>query len=133
MNSLLDKLNLKETNPGASTGVNGWLTDPSGETLISYNPTTGEAIATVVQATPAIYDQVVTAAQKSFETWRSVPAPKRGLVVRDLGVAVREMIEPLGEMIALEMGKIRAEGIGEVQEMVDICEFASGLSRQLYG
>ena len=72
-------------------------------------------------------------AESAFETWRNVPAPQRGLVVRDLGNAVREKLEPLGELISLEMGKIRAEGIGEVQEMVDICDFAVGLSRQLYG
>ncbi|MEZ4619754.1 MAG: aldehyde dehydrogenase family protein [Caldilineaceae bacterium] len=133
MKTLLQKLNLTETNPGACTGPDGWLSDPQGETLISYNPTTGEPIGGVVQATAATYDQVVTAAQQAFTTWCMVPAPKRGLVVRDLGTALRESLEPLGEMVTLEMGKIRAEGIGEVQEMIDICDFALGLSRQLYG
>ncbi|HRW06887.1 MAG TPA: aldehyde dehydrogenase family protein [Caldilineaceae bacterium] len=133
MKTLLQKLNLTETNPGACIGPDGWLSDPQGETLISYNPTTGEPIGSVVQATAATYDQVVTAAQQAFTTWRMVPAPKRGLVVRDLGTALRESLEPLGEMVTLEMGKIRAEGIGEVQEMIDICDFALGLSRQLYG
>ena len=133
MKSLLDKLGLKAVNPGACTGPDGWITDPQGEPLISYNPTTGEAIGTVIQGGAATYDQVVAAAQQAFTTWRMTPAPKRGLIVRDLGTALRDYLEPLGEMVTLEMGKIRAEGIGEVQEMIDICDFALGLSRQLYG
>lgn len=133
MKALLDKLGLEAINAGACTGPDGWLTDPNGAKLVSYNPTTGEAIGSVVQATGATYDKVVEAAQAAFTTWRMVPAPKRGLVVRDLGTALRESLEPLGEMVTLEMGKIRAEGMGEVQEMIDICDFALGLSRQLYG
>jgi L-aminoadipate-semialdehyde dehydrogenase len=135
MNPLLTKLNLKEVNPGASTGADNWISDPADTIglLTSYNPTTGEPIASVVQASESVYDQVVAKAVESFQTYRSMPAPKRGLLVRDLGAATRELIEPLGELVTLEMGKIRAEGIGEVQEMVDICEFATGLSRQLYG
>jgi aldehyde dehydrogenase (NAD+) len=101
--------------------------------LISYNPTTGEAIARIVQATPATYEQVMSKAQVAFLQWREMPAPKRGQVVRDLGNALRELKEPLGDLVSLEMGKIRAEGHGEVQEMIDICDFAVGLSRQLYG
>ena len=130
---LLQKLHLHEVNPGACTGPDGWITDPQGSRLVSTNPTTGEPIAAVVQATPSTYAQVVQSAQTAFGAWRQLPAPKRGLVVRDLGIALREQAEPLGELVALEMGKIRAEGIGEVQEMVDICDFAVGLSRQLYG
>lgn len=133
MQSLLAKLHLTDLNPGVCTGVDGWIHDPQGTPLVSYNPTTGDAIAAVMQATPTTYDQVVCAAQSAFTTWRTLPAPKRGLVVRDLGSALREYVEPLGEMVTLEMGKIRAEGIGEVQEMIDICDFALGLSRQLYG
>jgi aldehyde dehydrogenase (NAD+) len=132
MKNLLEKLNLNEINPGTCTGPDGWL-DSEGEVLTSYNPTTGEPIAKVVQTTPAAYEQVVTHTQNAFATWRDTPAPKRGLVVRDLGIALRELIEPLGELVSLEMGKIRVEGIGEVQEAVDICDFALGLSRQLYG
>jgi aldehyde dehydrogenase (NAD+) len=132
MKSLLKKLNLNDINAGTCTGPNGWL-ETGGPRLTSYNPTTGEPIAQVVQTTPAAYEQVVAQAQASFAGWREMPAPKRGLLVRDLGGALRESIEPLGELISLEMGKIRAEGIGEVQEAVDICEFATGLSRQLYG
>lgn len=133
MNALFERLNLTDVNPGACTGPDGWITDPQGERLISYSPTTGEPIGSVVQATAATYDQVVASAQEAFTTWRMIPAPQRGLVIRDLGTALRDSLEPLGEMVTLEMGKIRAEGIGEVQEMIDICDFALGLSRQLYG
>ncbi|HET7264568.1 MAG TPA: aldehyde dehydrogenase family protein [bacterium] len=133
MKTLLDKLNLRDVNPGACTGPDGWLSDPRGETLVSYNPATGEAIARVVQATAATYDAVVGAAGEAFQAWRALPAPKRGQVVRDLGMALRELKEPLGELVTLENGKIKVEGMGEVQEMIDICDFASGLSRQLYG
>ena len=133
MNALLERLHLKDVNPGACTGPDGWLEDGDSKELVSYNPTTGEAIASVIQATGTTYEAVLRKAVKAFETWRSVPAPTRGLVVRDLGAALREAKEPLGELITVEMGKIKAEGLGEVQEMIDICEFATGLSRQLYG
>jgi len=133
MKAILDKLGIQSVNPGACTGPDSWIEDPDGKELISYNPTTGEPLAKVIQATSATADKVITGAQSAFETWRSVPAPKRGEVVRDLGNALREVKEPLGELVSLEMGKIRAEGIGEVQEMIDICDFAVGLSRQLYG
>ncbi len=133
MKSLLEKLHIQDINPGASTGADNWIADPNGVGLISYSPLTNEPIATIVQAGPKTYDAVVHQAAEAFKTWRSVPAPKRGLVVRDLGTALREYREPLGELITLEMGKIRAEGIGEVQEAIDICDFALGLSRQLYG
>jgi aldehyde dehydrogenase (NAD+) len=133
MKSLLDALQLDEVNPGACSGPDGWVSDPAGAPLVSYNPTTGEPIATVIQATAPTYDAVVDQAAAAFASWRMTPAPKRGLLVRDLGSALREQLEPLGELVTLEMGKIRAEGIGEVQEMIDICDFALGLSRQLYG
>jgi aldehyde dehydrogenase (NAD+) len=133
MNALLSRLGLAAHNPGACTGPNGWITDPAGTPLVSYNPSTGEPIASVAQATRATYDRVAAAAERAFQDWRLVPAPKRGLVVRDLGQALREAAEPLGELVSLEMGKIRAEGLGEVQEMIDVCDFALGLSRQLYG
>ncbi len=131
--SLLDKLQLKDVNPGACHGPNAWIADPAGKQLVSYNPTTGEPIAKIAQATPEAYETVIAAAQKAFLSWRMVPAPKRGEVVRDLGQALRDFKEPLGDLVSLEMGKIRAEGHGEVQEMIDICDFAVGLSRQLYG
>ena len=133
MKSLLDKLSIQDLNPGACSGLDGWLTDPRGKELLSYNPTTGEPIAWVIQASPGAYENIALRAEAAFRTWREVPAPRRGQVVRDLGNAVRELKEPLGDLISLEMGKIRAEGYGEVQEMIDICDFAVGLSRQLYG
>ncbi len=130
---LLEKLGLSPVNSGACIGPGGWIDQPGGEALVSVNPTTNEPIARVIQANAATYDRVVDAASAAFLDWRTVPAPKRGLVVRDLGDALREFREPLGELVTLEMGKIRAEGLGEVQEMIDICDFAVGLSRQLYG
>jgi aldehyde dehydrogenase (NAD+) len=133
MKALLTRLGIQEVNPGACTGPDGWIADPKGKQLVSYNPTTNNAIASIVQATPETYEKVVSAAHQAFLTWRSAPAPKRGEVVRDLGNALRAMKEPLGELVTLEMGKIRAEGLGEVQEMIDIADFAVGLSRQLYG
>jgi aldehyde dehydrogenase (NAD+) len=133
MKSLLQKLNIEEVNAGACTGPGGWLEDPAGERLVSYNPATGAAIASVIQPTPAIYDQVVSAAVDAFQSWRHLPAPRRGAVVRDLGDRLRELKEPLGRLVSIEVGKITSEGLGEVQEMIDICDFAVGLSRQLYG
>jgi aldehyde dehydrogenase (NAD+) len=131
--SLLKKLNILDVNSGACSGPDGWISDPAGKELVSYNPTTGEALARIIQASPAAYSNVAGAAQEAFLSWRTTPAPKRGLVVRDLAQALREIKEPLGDLVSLEMGKIRAEGQGEVQEMIDICDFAVGLSRQLYG
>jgi len=129
--ALLKKLNIMDINLGACIGPDAWIEDSKGKELVSYNPTTGEKIASVIQVSPAIYEQVVGASLSAFKTWRTMPAPKRGDVVRDLGNALREMKEPLGDLISLEMGKIQAEGHGEVQEMIDICDFAVGLSRQL--
>ena len=131
--AILKKLNLEAVNAGACHGPDAWIKEDGGKEIVSYNPTTGEPIASVIQASESAYDRVMEKARKSFTTWRSVPAPKRGEVVYDLGIALRELKEPLGELVTLEMGKIRQEGLGEVQEMIDICDFAVGLSRQLYG
>jgi aldehyde dehydrogenase (NAD+) len=131
--SLLARLQLKDVNPGACCGPDCWIADPQGREAISRNPSTGEPIARIIQATPASYDQVMGEAVRAFESWRMIPPPKRGEVIRDLGNALRELKEPLGDLVSLEMGKIQAEGRGEVQEMIDICDFAVGLSRQLYG
>jgi aldehyde dehydrogenase (NAD+) len=133
MKSLLEKLNIEEINAGASFGPDSWIKDPAGAELTSYNPTNNEPIARIIQAGPDTYAEVVSQADESFRRWREVPAPKRGDLVRELGNAVRELKEPLGELVSLEMGKIRAEGQGEIQEMIDMCDFAVGLSRQLYG
>ncbi len=132
MNRILKKLNIQAVNAGVCAGPDGWM-ETDAAPIVSTNPTTGEPIAAVLPTTPAAYEQVVAAAQAGFEKWRTVPAPQRGQLVRDLGNALRDYQEPLGELVTLEMGKIRAEGLGEVQEMVDICDFATGLSRQLYG
>ena len=132
MKAILDKLQIESVNSGVCTGADGWLQSDAAS-IVSLNPTTGEPIASVLPATAVTYNSTVTEAQNAFQTWRSTPAPQRGQLVRDLGNALRDHLEPLGELISLEMGKIRAEGIGEVQEMIDICDFAVGLSRQLYG
>jgi len=131
--SLLAKLQILERNAGACSGADGWIDEPGGKVLTSNNPTTGQPIASVSTASPAACDRVVGEAARAFVSWRERPAPKRGDLVRDLGTALREAKEPLGDLVSLEMGKIRAEGHGEVQEMIDICDFAVGLSRQLYG
>jgi aldehyde dehydrogenase (NAD+) len=130
--ALLDKLRIADVNSGASWGPDGWM-DDDGPRLVTLNPSTGQPIAEVRLASDAAFERVVTEATTAFGSWREQPAPKRGELVRDLGNALREMKEPLGDLVSLEMGKIRAEGHGEVQEMIDICDFAVGLSRQLYG
>ncbi|KAA3648630.1 MAG: aldehyde dehydrogenase family protein [Chloroflexi bacterium] len=133
MKSLLKELRIQDVNPGATYGADGWITDDKGKEVVSYNPSSGEALASVIQATPESYETVVAKTQEAFLKWREVPAPVRGQLVRDLADALREKQEALGDLVSLEMGKIRAEGWGEVQEMIDICDFAVGLSRQLYG
>jgi aldehyde dehydrogenase (NAD+) len=131
--TILAKLNIQEVNSGACSGMGQWYDATDSQALVSYNPSNGAAIATVLPATAVTCNQVVQAAQGAFTIWREWPAPKRGEVVRQLGNALRELQEPLGDLVSLEMGKIRVEGQGEVQEMIDICDFAVGLSRQLYG
>jgi aldehyde dehydrogenase (NAD+) len=131
--ALLDKLGIEDVNAGACAGPDRWVRSSGADRVVSSNPTTGEPIAAVELTTEAGYEEVVGAAARAFTTWRERPAPKRGDLVRDLGNALRDLKEPLGDLVTLEMGKIRAEGHGEVQEMIDICDFAVGLSRQLYG
>jgi len=130
---VLKKLDLDAVNQGACSGDGRWYSGSDGKAIPSINPATGEPIAEVNPADAAVYETVINDARTAFEDWRKVPAPKRGELIRDLGNILREYREPLGELVSLEMGKIRAEGIGEVQEMIDICDFAVGLSRQLYG
>jgi len=132
VNEILKRLGIEALNAGVCSGADSWI-QGAGAELPSINPATNEVIAAVTQATAADYDAAVAAAQVGFEEWRTLPAPKRGEVIRDLGNALREYKEPLGELVTLENGKIRTEGLGEVQEMIDICDFAVGLSRQLYG
>ena len=132
MHTVLDRLGLGEGAPGACTGPEGWILTGE-QPLVSLNPSTGEPIAAVVPADRRAAEQVVAAASEAFRSFRELPAPKRGDLVRDLGSALRDDKEPLGDLIALEAGKIRAEGHGEVQEMIDVCDFAVGLSRHSTG
>ena len=127
--TVLKALSIHSSNPGVFDGE--W--SGSGEVLQSFSPNDGKILAEVRTATPAEYERVILRAQAAFEKWRAVPAPKRGEVIRQLGNALRERKRELGMLVTLEAGKIIAEGQGEVQEMIDICDFAVGLSRQLYG
>ena len=129
---VLSKLGLEPINPGTWSGA-GWSGDASAGLIRSVNPATGETIAAVQAASAADYEQVMASATAAALEWRDVPAPKRGEVVRLLGEELRALKEPLGRLVSLEMGKILAEGLGEVQEMIDLCDFATGQSRMLYG
>jgi len=129
MKETLKQLGIADDNPGGFCG--DWL--GSGDALEVHSPIDGSLLARVTQVTADEYDRVADRAQEAFLAWRQLPAPRRGEVVRQLGNALRELKEPLGALVTMEMGKIRAEGEGEVQEMIDICDFAVGLSRQLYG
>src|SRR5437667_3843496 len=127
--TLLTRLGLNQTNHGAFCGQ--WL--GSGKLLKSVSPIDGQTLATVRTATPAQYERTVKRAQESFQQSQNFLAPKRGDIARQLGNALRQVKRDLGRLVTLEAGKIVAEGEGEVQEMIDICDFAVGLSRQLYG
>jgi aldehyde dehydrogenase (NAD+) len=128
--SVLDSLGLAETNSGVYAG--GWR-EATAETITVESPSTGETIASVTLASKADYESVVASSTETFDRWRMLPAPRRGEYVRLLGEELRKHRDELGALVSLEMGKILPEGIGEVQEMIDICDFATGLSRQLYG
>ncbi len=127
---VLEALGIGSVGSGACTGT--WI-DTKGPELSSVNPATGEVLGTVRQATAEDYETVAKAASEAFLTFRMMPAPKRGEIVRQIGEELRRAKEPLGKLVSLEAGKILSEGLGEVQEMIDICDFAVGLSRQLYG
>ena len=128
---ILKTFNIEATNPGSY--AKGWLAPDGAKELVSLNPATGEAIASVHQADAATYDRVAATAEEAFGWWRMWPAPKRGEVVHALGNALRTHKDALGRLVSLEMGKVLAEGLGEVQEMIDMCDFAVGQSRMLYG
>ncbi len=129
--TILAKLGIGETSSGACGAA--WIDNPGGGELVSINPSTGQPLARVAMASASDYEQVAAAAHETFLRWRMHPAPKRGEVIRQMGLALREHKELLGALVSLEMGKILAEGLGEVQEMIDMADFAVGLSRQLYG
>ncbi|MEN8008246.1 MAG: aldehyde dehydrogenase family protein [Candidatus Krumholzibacteriota bacterium] len=130
-NQIFRALGLKSKMKGASFGGE-WFAD-SGDYITSKNPTTGEVLAKIEQASAKDYDKVMKNARAAFLTWRELPAPQRGEIVRQVGEALREKKDMLGALVSLEMGKIYTEGLGEVQEMIDICDFAVGLSRNLSG
>ena len=133
MNELLKKLNINDDNYGACSGPNGWIENTSTKKISSVNPSTGEVIASVFESTIEDYDVIVKKSLDAYDEWRKVPAPIRGQLVREMGEALRDYKDPLGSLVALEMGKIKQEGDGEVQEMIDIADFAVGQSRMLYG
>ncbi|HUM47449.1 MAG TPA: aldehyde dehydrogenase family protein, partial [Chitinophagales bacterium] len=122
---------LKALSSGASTGTD-WL-KTTGETLESYSPADGRLIGKIRLASRTDYEVVVSTAEKAFREWRNLPAPRRGEIVRQIGDELRKNKDSLGALVSYEMGKSLQEGLGEVQEMIDICDFAVGLSRQLYG
>jgi len=127
----LQQLQIQKENEGSSTGAQ-WIKS-KGEMIASLSPVDNKMIGAVITTDKAAYDQVIATAQNAFIQWRNWPAPKRGEVVRQLGEALRKDKEALGQLVSYEMGKSLQEGLGEVQEMIDICDFAVGLSRQLYG
>ncbi|MSR75746.1 MAG: aldehyde dehydrogenase family protein [Planctomycetes bacterium] len=131
MKDILAALGLNAINDGAHDGEKALTC--TGSVLTSFNPTTGEPIAQVRLASAVTLEQLSVTTLRAFERWRTMPAPQRGEIVRRIGVALRENKEPLGKLVSLEMGKLLSEGLGEVQEMIDICDFATGLSRQLCG
>ncbi len=128
---ILERLHVEPVNSGVCYG--DWIASPGGGELDSINPATGELLAKVQMAGPADYELVVERAREAFLLWRMMPAPKRGDIVREIANQLREHKAELGALVTLEMGKIAAEGQGEVQEMIDVADFAVGLSRQLYG
>ena len=130
LNSILDALDIKQQNYGTSTGSK-WTN--SNEIINSFSPVDGKKIGSVSVTTKEEFEQVINTASSAFKTWRLMPAPQRGEIVRQFGDRLRELKNPLGKLVSYEMGKSLQEGLGEVQEMIDICDFAVGLSRQLHG
>ncbi|GGH37159.1 aldehyde dehydrogenase [Mangrovimonas yunxiaonensis] len=126
----LKALGVNDINNGTSTGSNSFS---NGDIIESYSPVDGQLIGKVKSTTKADYEKVMETATAAFKTWRTMPAPQRGEIVRQFGEKLRELKEPLGKLVSYEMGKSYQEGLGEVQEMIDICDFAVGLSRQLHG
>jgi len=130
MDEALKILGLSDINEGTSTGQKSF---GSGDIIESYSPVDGQLIGKVKTTTKEDYEKVMTSATAAFKDFRTMPAPARGEMVRQFGNKLREVKEPLGKLVSYEMGKSYQEGLGEVQEMIDICDFAVGLSRQLHG
>ncbi|WP_044198645.1 L-piperidine-6-carboxylate dehydrogenase [Dyadobacter tibetensis] len=128
---ILKRLQIQDINPGVSTGQDFW--EGKGKHVISWSPVDGSEIAQVTMASAEDYRRVIDCSQSAFKVWRAKPAPIRGEIVRQIGHALREYKTELGTLVSYEMGKSLQEGMGEVQEMIDICDFSVGLSRQLYG
>mgnify|MGYP001394317930 CR=1 FL=1 len=133
MNNILKDLGINDINYGSCIGGDDWLQNKDSGIIESINPTNGKLIAKVYKCSENDYDTVIKKSSEAFDEWRMIPAPKRGELIRLMANALRENKDLLGSLVALEMGKIKAEGDGEVQEMIDIADFAVGLSRQLYG
>jgi aldehyde dehydrogenase (NAD+) len=133
MRDIFSALELSELNSGVWSADGGWSSDTSGPIIESFNPATGELLGRVRSATAADYERVIVSSRKAFEQWRTVPAPKRGEVIRLIADELRAHKSALGSLVTLETGKIKPEGDGEVQEMIDIGDFALGQSRMLYG
>ena len=129
----LKELGIDKKNYGACIGGEDWIISKDAKKNDSINPATGEVIASVYQSTEDDYEKVMAAAEETFKEWKKVPAPVRGQLVRELADALREKKDALGSLVTLEMGKIKQEGDGEVQEMIDVADFAVGQSRMLYG
>ena len=127
----LKALHIELNNQGVSTGSK-WLSS-TGEKIDSLSPVDGKLIGSVNTADKNSYEKIIQTAEAAFKKWRMMPAPQRGEIVRQVGESLRKYKEPLGKLVSYEMGKSLQEGYGEVQEMIDICDFAVGLSRQLYG
>ena len=123
---ILKRLGIDSINAGAWSGTLGWTKDTAGAAITSVNPATGETLAQVRGATVTDYEAVMRSSVEAANAWRKVPAPRRGEAIRLLGDALRAAKEDLGALVTLENGKIRAEGLGEVQEMIDIADFAVG-------
>lgn len=132
MQTILSRLNISAVNHGTSTGLNSWASD-NPKLIESFSPVDGKLIAKVTETTLEDYQKIIQTAKEAFKTWKNVPAPHRGEIVRQMGEAFRQNKEALGQLVSYEMGKSLQEGLGEVQEIIDICDFAVGLSRQLYG
>ncbi len=130
---ILKTLNINKINSGACVGGEDWIDTSGGIENVSYNPATEEPIATVIESNESHYERIINAAHESYLHWRTVPAPVRGQLVREMGDSLRRYKDVLGSLVSLEMGKIKQEGDGEVQEMIDIAEFSVGQSRMLYG